>query len=129
MTTTPPRVVLRLLVSLEPDGDCLVSSYSVGSHGYSQIGWAEDGKTRMRLGHRVAWEATHGAIPDDLTIDHICRNRRCCNVAHLRLMSNVDNARDNGNHRKTHCPHGHPYDDANTYVNPRGHRTCRTCWF
>ena len=29
--------------------------------------------------------------------------------------------------RKSHCPAGHPYDEANTYVNPRGGRSCRTC--
>lgn len=28
---------------------------------------------------------------------------------------------------KTHCPAGHPYDDANTYVNPKGWRCCRIC--
>src|SRR5262245_3689117 len=28
---------------------------------------------------------------------------------------------------KTHCPHGHPYDAANTYVNKRGVKECRTC--
>ena len=28
---------------------------------------------------------------------------------------------------KTHCPQGHPYDQANTYVGPRGDRQCRAC--
>ncbi len=27
----------------------------------------------------------------------------------------------------THCPQGHEYDEANTYVRPNGHRVCRTC--
>jgi hypothetical protein len=31
------------------------------------------------------------------------------------------------NKRKTHCLRGHPFDDANTYVNPAGARVCRTC--
>ena len=31
------------------------------------------------------------------------------------------------NAMKDRCPHGHPYDSANTYVNPRGWRLCRTC--
>src|SRR5581483_7279252 len=29
--------------------------------------------------------------------------------------------------RRGTCPGGHPYDEANTYVNPRGARSCRTC--
>lgn len=25
------------------------------------------------------------------------------------------------------CPHGHPYTPENSYLNPQGHRRCRTC--
>jgi len=28
---------------------------------------------------------------------------------------------------KTHCKHGHPFDLANTYYTPDGHRRCRAC--
>ena len=28
---------------------------------------------------------------------------------------------------KTHCKRGHPFDAANTYYTPDGHRRCRTC--
>lgn len=28
---------------------------------------------------------------------------------------------------KTHCPHGHPYDEENTRYTKKGHRQCRTC--
>jgi WhiB family redox-sensing transcriptional regulator len=28
---------------------------------------------------------------------------------------------------KTHCKHGHPFDQANTYYAPDGRRRCRTC--
>ncbi len=27
----------------------------------------------------------------------------------------------------THCPHGHLYDEANTYINKKGTRICRVC--
>ncbi len=29
--------------------------------------------------------------------------------------------------KKTHCPHGHPFDEANTYVDPQGRRHCKAC--
>jgi hypothetical protein len=29
--------------------------------------------------------------------------------------------------QRTHCPHGHPYDAANTYIDKRGGRHCRAC--
>lgn len=28
---------------------------------------------------------------------------------------------------KTHCPEGHAYDEANTYIDPNSHRHCRRC--
>ena len=105
----------------------MVSSYSTGSHGYTQIGWSEGGKTRMALGHRVSWEMHYGPIPVDMTIDHICRNRRCGRIDHLRLMTNKENASMNGNAIKTHCKRGHEFNDTNTYVDRRGHRRCRAC--
>lgn len=30
-------------------------------------------------------------------------------------------------HHPHECPAGHPYDERNTYVDPRGHRRCRRC--
>src|SRR5215472_3186776 len=38
--------------------------------------------------HRVAYVLTHGSIPNDSVVDHLCSNRRCCNPAHLQLVSN-----------------------------------------
>lgn len=29
--------------------------------------------------------------------------------------------------KKTHCKHGHPFDEANTSLDCKGRRTCRTC--
>lgn len=97
MDPTPRRVIDRLLSRYTVDANgCWISHYSTGSHGYSQIGWTEGGKNAMRLGHRVSWEAHHGPIPDDMTVDHDCRVRRCINPGHLQLLPNLDNAREGG---------------------------------
>ena len=107
--------------------DCWPWSMSTGSHGYGQT-W--DGVT-VRTTHVVAWCLANGVdrVPEGLTVDHECHNRICCNPAHLRLMSNIQNASDNGMATKTHCPKGHPYDEANTrvYTNHRTGYTCRKC--
>lgn len=103
--------------------ECWPWKLSVGSHGY---GNAFNGTTVV-LAHRLAYETWVGPIPGGLTVDHKCHVRRCINPTHLRVLSNVENARDNGQVTKTHCPSGHPYDGANLYVNPLGHRHCRTC--
>lgn len=97
---------------------------SCGSHGYGQT-WD---RVTVRLAHRVAWALHHDQqIPDGMTVDHECRNRVCCNPAHLRLMSNEENATMNGNQIKTHCKRGHGFTADNTYVDPKGHRRCRAC--
>lgn len=113
-----------------PD-ECWRWKLSVGSHGYGQW-WPRRGSAdptfdRNWLTHRLSWFLHRGPIPPRWTIDHRCRNRRCCNPAHLRLTTNVDNATDNGMGRRTHCPQGHPYDGPNLYRAPRGDRRCRTC--
>lgn len=46
-----------------------------------------------RLAHRVAYEAVHGPIPDDLPLDHLCRNRPCVNVEHLEVVTVAENSR------------------------------------
>jgi hypothetical protein len=107
---------------VEPDA-CWLWLKSTGNHGYGQT-W--DGIS-VRLAHRVAYTLAVGPIPPGLTIDHICRTRRCCNPAHLRPLSNLANATDNGQADKTHCPRGHGYTVENTRHNDRGHRWCRTC--
>lgn len=95
-TNPPERVVERLWNRYEVREDgCWISGYSTASHGYAQIGWKEGGERRLWLAHRIAWYATHGDIPDGMTVDHICRTRTCINPDHLRLMTNWDNARRN----------------------------------
>jgi hypothetical protein len=98
---------------------------SCGSHGYGQT-W--DG-SRVLLAHRVAWVLSNQQqIPDDMTIDHLCRNKLCCNPHHLRLLSNLENAKLNGQSIKTSCPQGHEYTEENTYIQPsNGSRRCREC--
>ena len=86
------------------------------------------------LAHRFSYELVNGTIPDGYELDHLCRNRSCVNPAHLEVVTHSENGKrgNSGLHTamknwaKTHCPQGHPYDEANTYY-WRGQRKCRVC--
>lgn len=130
LNPVPERVIEGIWdrIQVEDWWDCWLWQLSPGSHGYGQMGWENDqGKSAGTTAHRVAWMAIHGDIPTGMTVDHECRNHMCCNPLHLRLLSNVANATDNGQGAKTHCPRGHAYDGENLYVDPKGHRRCKAC--
>ena len=84
------RAATRFFVA---ENGCHVSTYSVASHGYAQIGWKDGDYRQMVVAHRAAWVHVNGQIPEGVTIDHLCKNRRCVHVGHLRLLSNYENAR------------------------------------
>ena len=84
------------------------------------------------LAHRVAYEWLAGPIPEGLHLDHLCRVTTCMNPAHLEPVTvRVNSLRGVGfcaqNVAKAHCPAGHEYNEANTYVDPDGGRQCKAC--
>lgn len=95
-----------------------------------------EGKT-VRL-HRFFYEKLVGEVQGGLVLDHLCRNRACCNPFHLEQVTDKENIlRGKGiaaqNSIKTHCKRGHEFTPENTYIkNGRlggrvGGRTCRAC--
>lgn len=118
---------------------CILYGGTIMNRGYGQICLGG----RQMLAHRAAYELLIGPIPDGLVIDHRCHNqdlgcrggdncphRRCINVEHLEPVTLAENTRRGHaswiNARKTHCPSGHPYDEANTHWYD-GRRYCRAC--
>ena len=69
-------------------------------------------------------------------IDHLCRNRACVNPHHLQVVTRHENVKRSTvgefHAAKTHCPHGHPYDENNTRIiyhkdGSFAQRQCRAC--
>jgi hypothetical protein len=131
MAPTFPPVLDRLAEKAVMDtGGCWTFVGALTQGGYGQIWW----KGANRLAHRVSYELHFGPAAAGLQLDHLCRNRACINPVHLEPVTSHENARRAGmpiaarQLAKTHCAHGHPFDEINTYVHPAtGHRHCREC--
>lgn len=131
-----------------PDA-CWPWTLSVNLVGYGQYNNKMAGRNAT---HVYAYRQVHGAVPEGLHVDHTCHNedlscpggkeclhRRCCNPAHLEAVTTGENLRRanaprNQGNQKTHCPHGHEYNEANTMWikkvrNGRTYdtRMCRVC--
>lgn len=71
---------------------------------WTAAGW-DDGKGFKKVKfrqqplykHRAVYECVVGPVPDGMILDHRCRNRACCNPAHLEPVTVVENTkRGNG---------------------------------
>lgn len=91
--------------------------------GYGQLRHGGVGAPLQRA-HRVVYELFVEPVPDDLVLDHLCRNRGCVNPDHLEVVTIGENVRRGipANSHKTHCPAGHPYDTESC-----GARRCTRC--
>lgn len=115
--------------------DCWPWMRSRTTVGYGQFGIT--GPPRRNLpAHRIAYELLVGPVPDGLVLDHLCRNRVCCNPHHLEPVTNRTNVVERGtgisavNALKTHCKHGHEFTPDNTRIvrdKDGPYRACLEC--
>lgn len=84
--------------------------------------------------HRYMYELCFGKVPEGLVLDHLCRNRACCNPNHLEPVTSLENIRrGNAGHNKfnTHCKQGHEWTKENTaiayYAPGKPFRRCKAC--
>lgn len=85
---------------------------------------------RYRRVHRVAYECFVGPLIEGLTIDHLCKNKRCVNPKHLEQVTLAENMARAGLTvpGASHCINGHEYTEENTYRSPnKNGRNCRQC--
>ena len=80
-------------------GPCRLRTASLTSAGYG----AFERDSRIVPAHRLAWELTHGPIPEGLQVLHTCAgshvpedvaSRRCVNPAHPYAGTRTENVRD-----------------------------------
>ena len=118
---------------LDPVTGCHVWTKSRTAAGYGQTSH----KNRKLYAHRVAYVLAKGEIPKGIQIDHLCRNRACCNPNHLEaVVQAVNILRGEGfsakKARQTHCVNGHELAGANLYQRkdrPGASRDCKRCMY
>lgn len=119
--------------------DCWEWTGSLNPGGYAQLRFTD---TRYPIGdkrrytvlpaHRFLYEQLVGPIRKDWHLDHLCRNKPCCNPDHLEpVPPRVNYLRSESfaamNARKRRCPRGHPYIAENTRADRHGKRYCKVC--
>lgn len=113
---------------------CWEYSSADDSMGYRQVKFSRTsrGICFMAKSHRVMWLLSGKRFTRGLVLDHLCRNRRCCNPDHLREVTHKENilcgvSVSAINQLKTHCKRGHEFTPENTYAFSQGGRGCREC--
>lgn len=124
-------LIVRLLAKVEvrDDGCWVFTGYRLQS-GYGLIGLGA-ASLGLDYTHRVAYRELVGPIPPGLDLDHLCRNRGCCNPMHLEPVTRRENLMRGDTHTarnaaKTHCKRGHEFTVENTRFDGKG-RQCRIC--
>lgn len=107
---------------------CWIWDKALQGDGYGYFHRTNGGTT---YAHIVSWERVNGPVPDGCELDHLCREIRCFNPAHLEPVTHQVNVlRGIGKPAKraqqTHCINGHEFTPENTYLTRRG-RDCRAC--
>lgn len=133
MEQAPERVIARIEARIDKSTDCWTWTGPTVSGGYGRVTWSvAPGKLIWRSTHRVMYRHLVGDIPEGLDLDHLCRNRACCNPEHLEPVTRQVNLLrgDTIPARRaavTECPAGHPYEGENLMIDTLGRRGCREC--
>jgi hypothetical protein len=94
----PDRWDLRrffIEIEVTPTG-CWESGARPDKDGYTRFGW----NGQSNGAHRQAYIWWGGALEPGDVIDHLCRNRRCCNPVHLEAVPQWENLWRGVKHRR-----------------------------
>jgi len=123
-------LTVRFWSKVQKSSGCWRWTGFIDKGGYGRIR-AAGRDTPILYAHRVAYELLIGSVPEGLQLDHLCRNKWCCNPQHLEPVTMAENLRRGDVPVRTRlvgllCPKGHPRS-GNVFV-WRGHiKACKAC--
>ena len=94
-TVEPRNHLARFFNMTRPYGGCLIWTGDT-SNGYGKFS-VEDRTCRA---HRWLYEQLMGALPADITLDHLCRQRACVRLSHLEPVTHAENCRRGADARR-----------------------------
>ena len=122
------QALMRFAEKVQSEGDCWCWTAGLVGGGYGQF--HHDGKPNYA--HRWLYERAIGPVDPKMTLDHLCRTRRCVRPDHLEVVTRGENVLRGVSPaanaaRATHCPAGHAYAGPNVSMKKDGSRRCATC--
>ena len=109
---------------------CLEYKGYIMPNGYASLGTGGRKGPREYI-HRIMYKHHFKEIPKGMTIDHLCRNKKCANIKHLELVSHRENCmralpyRKKYKHKKDHEPIWHKNGTNNKGVPQRYCYVCK----
>lgn len=113
---------------IDKTNDCWNWTAATDRDGYG-VWSVRHGKTlKQYRSHRLSYLFANEKLDETLTIDHLCKNKKCVNPDHLEQVSAIENIRrsESFHGTKSHCKNGHEFNELNTRLNGT-FRICRTC--
>lgn len=108
----------ELLQRSREAGECLEWTGARDRAGYGRTSYL--GRQGITA-HRAVWLASGREIPSGLELDHVCHNRACVRLEHLRAVTHGENMA-NRRQPQGECRRGHAKSLA-----PRGIYVCYVC--
>jgi hypothetical protein len=82
--------VERILLKIKHVNGCWVYAGKLTAKGYAHV---QSDTRKMKYAHRIMYEAKHGPVLKGMELDHLCRNRACCNPDHVEAVTHRENMR------------------------------------